>query len=77
MFACKNDANRDLDELIKKFSLLEVIDRIIIKHKRYKQRGKPKKDQEPDFYEYSIEATYAFKIESYYQEIWKKYNRIF
>jgi len=72
MFACIDDANRALDKLVKKFSLLEPINSKIVEHKRYKKAGKPKKNQEPDFYEYSIESNYSFKIEPYHQEVWKK-----
>jgi transposase len=72
MFACIDDANRALDKLVKKFSLLEPINSKIVKHKRYKKAGQPKKNQEPDFYEYSIESNYSFKIEPYHQEVWKK-----
>jgi transposase len=72
LFACENDANRALEKLVKKFSLLELNDTKIVKHKRYKKAGQPKKNQEPDFYEYSIESNYSFKIEPYYQEVWKK-----
>ena len=72
LFACENDANRALEKLIKKFSLLELNDTKIVKHKRYKKAGQPKKNQEPDFYEYSIESNYSFKLEPYYQDVWKK-----
>ena len=72
MFACEDDANRALGKLVKKFSLLEPINRKIVEHKRYKKAGKPKKNQKPDFYEYSIESNYSFKIEPYHQEVWKK-----
>ncbi len=72
LFACEDDANRALDKLVKKFSLLELNDTKIVKHKRYKKAGQPKKNQKPDFYEYSIESNYSFKIEPYYQEVWKK-----
>jgi len=72
MFACEDDANRAFDKLSKKFSLLEPVDIKIVTHKRYKKAGKPKNNQEPDFYEYSIESNYSFKIEKYHQEVWKK-----
>jgi hypothetical protein len=51
-FACENDANRALNKLTKKLLLLEPIDTKIMEHKRYKKAGKPKKNQQPDFYEY-------------------------
>ena len=72
MFACEDDANRAFEKLTKNFSLLEPIDKKIVTHKRYKKRGKPKKNQKPDFYEYSIESNYSFKIEPYHQELWRK-----
>jgi len=72
IFACEDDANRAFEKLTKKFSLLEPVDIKIATHKRYKKAGKPKKNQEPDFYEYSIESNYSFKIETYHQELWKK-----
>ena len=72
LFACEDDANRALDKLVKKFSLLELVDKKIVEHKRYKKAGKPKKNQQPDFYEYSIDSSFCFKIEPYYQEVWKK-----
>jgi len=72
LYACEDDANRALEKLAKKFSLLEPINIKIVEHKRYKKAGKPKKNQEPDFYEYSIESNYSFRIEPYYQEVWKK-----
>ena len=72
MFACEDDANRAFDKLAKKFSLLEPLDMKIATHKRYKKAGKPKKNQKPDFYEYSIESNCSFKIEKYHQELWTK-----
>ena len=72
MFACEDDANRAFEKLTKNFLLLEPIDKTIVTHKRYKKRGKPKKNQEPDFYEYSIESNCSLKIEPYYQELWRK-----
>jgi transposase len=72
MFSCESDANRAFEKLIKKFSLLEPSDMKIVTHKRYKKAGKPKQNQKADFYEYSIESNYSFKIEKYYQEVWKK-----
>ena len=72
LFSCEDDANRALDKLVKKFSLLELVDKKIVEHKRYKKVGKPKKNQQPDFYEYSIDSSFCFKIEPYYQEVWKK-----
>jgi len=72
MFACEEDASRAFQKLVKKFSLLEPIDMKIMTHKRYKKAGKPKKNQEPDFYEYSIKSSYSFKIEPFYQEVWEK-----
>ena len=69
MFACEDDANRAFEKLTQNFLLLESIDKKIVTHKRYKKRGKPKKNQEPDFYEYSIESNYSFKIESYHQTL--------
>ena len=50
LFACEDDANRALTKLAKKFSLLAFTDSKIVKHKRYKKAGQPKKNQEPDFY---------------------------
>ncbi len=72
MFACEDDANRAFEKLTKNFSLLVPVDKKIVTHKRYKKRGKPKKNQEPDYYEYSIESNYCFKIEPYHQELWRK-----
>lgn len=72
LFACEDDANRALEKLTKKLTLLELIDTKIEIHKRYKKRGKPSKDQKPDFYEYSFDSNYSFKIELYHQEVWKK-----
>jgi transposase len=72
MFSCESDANRAFEKLIKKFSILEPSDMKIVTHKRYKKAGKPKQNQKADFYEYSIESNYSFKIEKYYQEVWKK-----
>jgi len=72
MFACKIDAQKILNKLIKNFSILEPTEVKIISHKRYKKRGKPSVNQVPDFYEYSIESNYSFNIEPYHQEIWKK-----
>jgi transposase len=72
LFACKDDAKRALDKLLKTFSLLEPIDINIVTHKRYNKRGKPKANQEPDFYEYSLQSNYSFKINPFHQEIWKK-----
>ena len=72
LFACEDDANRALEKLTKKLTLLELIDTQIVTHKRYKKRGKPSKNQKPDFYEYSIDSNYSFKIEPYHQEVWKK-----
>ncbi len=72
LFSCEDDANRALNKLVKKFSLLELVDKKIVEHKRYKKAGKPKKNQQPDFYEYSIDSSFCFKIEPYYQEVWKK-----
>ena len=72
LFACEDDAKAALERLVKKFSLLELSDTKIVKHKRYKKAGQPKKNQEPNFYEYSIESNYSFKIEPFHKEVWKK-----
>ena len=72
MFACEDDAYRAFEKLVKKFSLLEPFDMKIDTHKRYKKAGKPKRNQQPDFYEYSIKSSYSFKIELFHQEVWKK-----
>ena len=72
LFACEDDATRALEKLVKKLTILEPIDIKIVEYKRYKKRGKPTKNQKPDFYEYSISSNYSFKIEPYYQAIWKK-----
>jgi transposase len=71
-FACEDDANRALNKLTKKLLLLEPIDTKIVEHKRYKKAGKPKKNQQPDFYEYTVESNYSFKIAPYHQEVWRK-----
>lgn len=72
MFACEEDAHRAFAKVVKKFSLLEPVDMKIAIHKRYNKAGKPKKNQEPDFYEYSIKSSYSFKIEPFHQEVWQK-----
>lgn len=71
MFTCEDDANRAFEKTLKKYSLIEVEEMKIIAHKRYKKAGKPKKNQEPDFYEYSIQSNYSFKTEPFHQEVWK------
>jgi len=72
MFACEDDANRALNKLTKKLSLLKPSNIKIVTYKRYKKAGKPKKNQKPDFYEYSIDSNFSFNTEPYHQEIWKK-----
>lgn len=72
LFACEDDAQRAFEKLVKKFSILEPTEMKIITHKCYHKTGRPKKNQEPDFYEYSITANHSFKIEPFHQEVWEK-----
>jgi transposase len=72
IFACEEDARRALEKELKSFVLLEAKDIKILSHKRYKKRGKPKLNQEADFYEYSIQSSYSFKTEAFHEEVWRK-----
>ena len=72
MFACEEDARKSLEKLLKSFVLFEAKEVKILTHKRYKKRGKPKLNQEADFYEYSIQLSYSFKIEAFHREVWRK-----
>ena len=61
-FACPIDAQTQLSAWQSSQEMVELVNEKVIKHPIYTQKGRPKKDQEPDNYEYSIQAELICSI---------------
>ena len=55
-FSCEEDALKALKKFEEKESLIEVISEPVAKIARYNSSGRPKKDQQPDYYDYHYAA---------------------
>ena len=62
-FACVVDAKAALDIFQKKLDATEIQDANMIEVKKFKGKGRPKKDQQPDVIRYQIEANMFCSIE--------------
>ena len=62
-FACQDDAQRALNAFEKKLDITKIQDVSIIEVKRFKAKGRPKKDQHPDSIDYQIEGNLSSLIE--------------
>jgi len=56
-FACQDDANRALKSFKKTLDIIQIQDVKIIEVKKFKAKGRPKKDQTPDSIDYQIEGS--------------------
>ena len=71
-FACEIDAKAALDSFQKKRDTTEINDASIIEIKKFKGKGRPKKDQQPDMIRYQIEANLSSSIQVRQQKIERK-----
>ena len=71
-FACVVDAKSALEIFQKKLDATEIEDSSIVKIEKFKGKGRPKKDQQPDEIYYRIQASLSSSIEVRRQKIEKK-----
>jgi transposase len=72
VFACQDDAKRALQKFKKNLEITEIQYVSLIEVKRFKTKGRPKKDQEPDSIDYQIEGSLSTSIEIRRKQIEKK-----
>lgn len=72
VFSCRQDAKKRLSQIQKKLSLAKYDQLTISSKANYKGKGRPQKDQSPDFTTYHITGEIYFDKESYDQMIEQK-----
>ena len=63
-FACEKDVLKALKELEKKLKATRVHDCSTTKRPKFKKKGRPAKDAQPDYYTWQIEGGIASVIET-------------
>jgi len=71
-FSCEEDAEKALKKFKEKESLIEIIAEPISKIARYKSSGRPKKDQQPGYYDYQIRGSVMTLLEPRLKRIQRK-----
>ena len=71
-FSCEEDALKALKKFEEKESLIEVISEPVAKIARYNSSGRPKKDQQPDYYDYQIRGSIMTLLEPRQKRIQRK-----
>ena len=71
-FACIEEAQKSLDAYKKSQTFIEVMDEQIVEIPRYKNSGRPGKDQKPDYFSYRIEGNLATLLPERQQRIERK-----
>ncbi len=71
-FGCPEDAAKALEKFKEKETLIEVISEPVAKIARYKSSGRPKKDQQADYYDYQIRGSLMTLLEPRQKRIQRK-----
>ena len=71
-FSCEEDALKALKKFEEKETLIEVSSEPVAKIARYKTSGRPKKDQQADYYDYQIRGSIMTLLEPRQKRIQRK-----
>ncbi len=71
-FSCQEDAEKALKKFEEKETLIEIVAEPIAKIARYKTSGRPKKNQQPDSYDYQIRGSVMTLLEPRQKRIQRK-----
>jgi len=71
-FGCPEDALKALEKFKEKQGIIEIISEPVAKIARYKSSGRPKKDQQPDYYDYQIRGSLMTLLEPRQKQIQRK-----
>lgn len=71
-FSCPEDAIKALEKFKEKETLIKVVSEPVAKIARHKKSGRPKKDQQPDYYDYQIRGSIMTLLEPRQKQIQRK-----